>query len=136
MKPNPNSRLANTTPSFLLTHKTPIQVERTAPGAWVKGRWVEGLVTLINIEANVQPMRGHELLVLPEADRTKDSIKVYSVEHIDTVEDVKQEQADIVIWNGKRYKAMKSMQYQMGILNHTKTICVRLPETPDNLASV
>ena len=135
MKPNPNSRLANTTPSFLLTHKTHIQIERTAPGAWVKGRWVEGLVTLINIEANVQPMRGHELLVLPEVDRTKDSIKVYSVEHIDTVEDVKQEQADVVIWNGKRYKAIKSVQYQMGILNHTKTICVRLPETPDNLAS-
>ena len=136
MKPNPNSKLANTTPSFLLTHKTPIQIERTSPGSWVKGRWVEGLTTVINIEANVQPMRGHELVVLPEADRTKDSIKVYSVEHIDTVEDVKQEQADVVIWNGKRYKAIKSMQYQMGILNHTKTICVRLPETPDNLASV
>ena len=136
MKPNPNSKLANTTPSFLLTHKTPIQIERTSPGNWVKGRWVEGLTTVINIEANVQPMRGHELVVLPEADRTKDSIKVYSVEHIDTVEDVKQEQADVVIWNGKRYKAIKSMQYQMGILNHTKTICVRLPETPDNLASV
>lgn len=123
-----------TAPSFILTKKLPITILRKTEGEWIKGRWVEGRAEEIEIEANVQPMRGHELVVLPEADRTKDSIKVYSVERLRTVEEVKQEEADIVVWEGKHYRAVKTMTYKMGVLNHTKTICVRYPTTPDNLA--
>lgn len=130
----PKRAPAITTPSFILTKKLPITILRKTEGEWIKGRWVEGRAEEIEIEANVQPMRGHELVVLPEADRTKDSIKVYSVERLRTVEEVKQEEADIVVWEGKHYRAVKTMTYKMGVLNHTKTVCVRYPTTPDNLA--
>lgn len=122
------------TPLFTLTKKLPITILRKTEGEWVKGRWVEGKTEELEIEASVQPMRGHELVVLPEADRTKDSIKVYSVERLRTVEEVKQEEADVVVWEGKHYRAIKTMTYKMGVLNHTKTVCVRYPTTPDNLA--
>lgn len=136
MKPNPNSKIGRTTPQFLLTHKVPIQVRRYGEGSWVDGYFVNGVETTLDIEANVQPLRGHELLTLPEADRTKESIKVYCVETLNTVEEVGQKKADIVIWEGKKFQAIKTMTYKMGVLDHTKTICYRLPETPQNTAAV
>ena len=135
MKPNPNSKIGRTTPQFLLTHKIPIVVLRQGEGAWVDGYWVNGVETPLDIEANVQPMRGHELLTLPEADRTKESIKVYCVETLKTVEEVGQTKADVIVWDNKRFQAIKTMTYKMGVLDHTKTICYRLPETPQNQAT-
>lgn len=135
MKPNPNSRLGRTVPTFLLTHKVPISILRKSVGSWVDGYWVEGVETVVPIEANVQPMRGHELLALPESDRTKDSIKVYCVETLKTLEEGDATTADNIIWDGKRYQAIKTQTYKMGVLDHTKTICYRLPETPQNQAS-
>lgn len=135
MKPNPNSKLGRTLPTFLLTKKLPITILRALPGAWVNGRWVAGSVVSVEIEANVQPMRGHELVVLPESDRTKESIKVYSVETLKTLEEVSQEEADVVVWEGKKFRATKTMTYKMGVLDHTKTICVRFPETPQDESS-
>lgn len=136
MKPNPNSKIGRSVPQFILTHKVPITVLRQGQGAHIKGYWVEGVETSVPIEANVQPMRGHELLSLPEADRTKDSIKVYCVETLRTLQDVGQSKADIIVWEGKRWQAIRTMTYKMGVLDHTKTICYRLPETPDNLSKV
>lgn len=136
MRPNPNSKIGRTIPQFLLTHKVPIQVKRYGEGAWVDGYFINDVETTLDVEANVQPLRGHELITLPEADRTKDSIKVYCVETLNTVEEVGQKKADIVIWEGKRFQAIKTMTYKMGVLDHTKTICYRLPETPQNMAAV
>lgn len=134
MKPNPNSKIGRTIPQFLLTHKIPITILRQGEGGYVDGYWVNGVETPLDIEANVQPMRGHELLTLPESDRTKESIKVYCVEKLQTVEEVGQTKADIVVWEGKRFQAIKTMTYKMGVLDHTKTVCYRLPETPQNQA--
>lgn len=136
MRPNPNSKIGRTIPQFLLTHKVPIQVKRFGEGAWVEGYFVNGAETTLDVEANVQPLKGHELLSLPEADRTKESIKVYCVETLKTVDEVGQKKADVIIWEDKRWQAIRTMTYKMGVLDHTKTICYRLPETPDNLAEV
>ena len=136
MKPNPDSKIGRTVPNFMLTHKVTITVLRQGQGTWVDGYWVDGTETPLYVEANVQPLRGHELLTLPEADRTKASIKVYCVETLRTVEEVGQTKADVIVWEGKRWQAIKTMTYKMGVLDHTKTICYRLPETPQNMAQV
>lgn len=125
---------SRTTPKFLLTHSVPVKVIRQLPGELVRGRWVDSSEE-IEIDANVQPMKGFELMSLPEADRTKESIKVYSVERLRTVEEVDQTHADIIVWEGKRYRAIRTMTYSMSVLDHTKTICYRLPETPDDEAT-
>ena len=134
MRPNPNSKLGRTTPQFLLTHKVPITVIRKSAGAWVDGYWVDWLNIELSVEANVQPLRGHELLSLPESQRTRDNIKVCCVETLRTVEEVGATKADEIIWEGKRFQATKTFTYKMGVLDHTKTVCFRLPETPQNLA--
>lgn len=135
--PKREGSFSRTTPRFTLTHSVPIDVLRARPGYWnEKGRWIAGERETLPVQANVQPMRGHELVVLPEADRSKESIKVYCVEALQTVEDVKQEEADIIVWNGKKFRATRTLTYKMGVLDHTKTICVRFPETPQNKAEV
>jgi hypothetical protein len=46
-----------------------------------KGRWAAGAVDEpIPIEANVQPLNGREILQLPESDRTRQTLKIYSDE--------------------------------------------------------
>lgn len=135
MRPNPNSRLGRTIPTFALTHKVPITIVRKTEGEWADGYWEEGVEIDLTIEANVQPMRGHELLTLPESDRTRDSIKVYCVETLKTLNEGDATTADHIIWDGKRYQAIRTMTYKMGVLDHTKTICYRLPETPQDKAA-
>lgn len=124
-----------TVPKFQLTGKVNITVLRSMPGQWVDGYWEEGGTIEAIVVGNIQPLKGSELLALPESDRTKESIKVYTVETLRTVEEVGQTEADIVVWNGKKFQATKTMTYQMGVLDHTKTICFRLPETPNDQAS-
>lgn len=135
MKPNPNSKLGRSTPQFLLTKTAPIIVLRQGAGSYVNGYWQNGTQETLNREANVQPMKGWELQSLPESDRSKESIKVYGVDDLRTVEEVGATKADIVVWQGKKFQVMRVMKYEMGILDHTKAICYRLPETPQNQAS-
>jgi hypothetical protein len=134
MKPNPNSKIGRTVPNFLLTHKVTVTVLRKGEGSWVDGYWKDGTDTSVSIEANVQPLKGYELMSLPEVDRTKESIKVYCEETLRTLSEVGQTKADLIIWEGKKYQAVKTLTYKMGVLDHTKTICYRLPETPQNQA--
>lgn len=123
-----------TTPRFVLTHKVGFTLLRKSPGTRVNGRWIEGTELAIEAQGNIQPLKGSELLALPESDRTKESIKVYTVETLKTLTEVDATQADHIIWEGKRFVAAQTFTYKMGVLDHTKTICFRLPETPDNLA--
>lgn len=134
MKPNPNSKIGRSVPQFTLTHKTPITILRKSEGEWIDGYYLDATETTLIVEANVQPMRGHELLTLPEADRTRDSIKVYCVETLNTLNEFGQKKADLIVWEGKKYQAIRTDTYKMGVLDHTKTICYRLPETPQNMA--
>ncbi len=117
-----------------LTHRTPISILRKTEGEWVHGRWVDGIETTLTIEANVQPAKGYELILMPEADRSKDWIKVYCKEVLNTVEEGNGIPADVVVWQGKKYQVFNCKTYRMGILDHTKAMCVRLPETPQNMA--
>lgn len=135
MKPNLDSHLNRSYPKFLLTRKLTIPILRSSPGEYIEGHWVPGEVTEITIEANVQPMRGWELQALPESDRSKESIKVYTESTLKTVEEVGATMADIAVWGGKKFQVIRAVTYRMGILDHTKAICYRLPETPDDLAS-
>lgn len=134
MKPNPDSRLGVTLPQFILTHTVPTSLITKSEGEWVRGKWVEGSETVTTINANIQPLKGSELQVLPESIRTRESIKAYTVSKVKTAEEVDETTADIIVWEGKRFTVMRSIPYKMGVLNHYKVICCRLPETPNELS--
>ena len=116
-------------PTFQLTNKVPITITRMTQWAWVGGRWVEGEGVEVEIEANVQPLKFHEIMQLPESDRTKEWIKVYSAEQMYSEEEPAEDgySADIIHWEGKAFKVMKARHYSMGVLDHWHIQAARIP---------
>ena len=117
-----------TSPQFTLTHKTDAVRVRTSSGNYVNGKWVDGGVTNTTIQANIQPLRGHELMSLPESDRSKEWVKFYTTADIRGVsEGAPSTPADLLVWDGKTYEVSKVSVYKMGVLDHKKVIAARTP---------
>ena len=115
-------------PKFLLTKKTPLTVYRTTTqGSYVNGSWVAGSTIEVVREVNIQPFKDEELLLLPEADRSREWYKLYCAE--DFIADKPGASgtiADEFVWNGDRYKVMKVKAYGMSVLDHYKVHAARL----------
>lgn len=108
-----------TKPTFSLTNKVNIIVVRGEPDKIVNGRPVKGSLVTVEIEANVQPLKFTEVMSLPEVERTKEWIKVYSAEMMRTLKEGSSgHQADIIQWDGKSYRVLKCHHYRMGVLDH------------------
>lgn len=117
-----------TFPQFQLTHFTEVEIKRGSTGTLVKGRWKKGPTTDVVIEANVQPFQYKDIMQLPEADRTKEWIKLYSKDLIRSAKEGDDGyDADIVLWDGFEYKVMRVRHYQMGILDHWHAQAARTP---------
>lgn len=123
--------MIRSTPRFLTTGSTVLEITRAEQGSHVNGRWVEGGTQAVEIKANVQPMREQELLLLPEADRSREWLNVYSAEQIRTE---RQGQggwaADEFEWQGDIYKVMRVKSYKMGVLDHYEAKAARKELTP------
>jgi hypothetical protein len=66
----------------------PITVMRTSQGEYVAGRYVPGDSQTFEAFGNIQPLNGKELLQLPEGDRDRQAVKIYTafaLENNDTV---------------------------------------------------
>lgn len=61
----------------LLTHE-PLLLIRYPEPTRLKGHYVKGTPSVISCSGNVQPLNGDELKLLPEGNRKKGSIKVYT----------------------------------------------------------
>lgn len=115
-------------PVFRWVGKVKLPIERATPGQWIGGRWVEGEAVEVEIEANVQPLKFHEILQMPEGDRTKEWIKIYSAEELYTSQEgADGRQADIILWEGKKFKVMQCHHYNMGVLDHFSARAAREP---------
>lgn len=121
-------------PQFLLTHKIPLTIFRKSEGSYVRGKWVEGATTEVVIQVNIQPLKPYEILMLPEADRTRAWVKFYSADYARTLKEGNGGwSADEFIWKGDRFKIMKVDDWTngMGILEHVKIQAARIELTPD-----
>lgn len=121
-------------PQFLLTHKIPLTIFRKSEGSYVNGRWVEGSTSEIVLQVNIQPLKPYEILMLPEADRTRTWVKFYSADYARTLKEGEGGwAADEFIWKNDRYKIMKVDDWTngMGILEHVKIQAARIELTPD-----
>ena len=121
-------------PQFLLTHKLPLTIYRQAAGSFVDGDWVEGTVTEVPLQVNIQPLKPYEIMMLPEADRTRVWVKFYSADYARTLkEGTSGWDADEFIWKNDRYKIMKVDDWTngMGILEHVKIQAARIELTPN-----
>ena len=117
-----------TKPNFLLTHKTPITRIRKTVGSYISGVWVDGVAEEVTILANVQPTKGSELMALPESDRSRDIIKIYTTDEILGVQEGDGKTSpDLIIWQGNTYEVKLVYVQRMGVLDHTKALAARVP---------
>lgn len=119
-------------PVFLSTKSVTLDFTRTTSMTYDRGRPVPGIKTIVPISCNVQPvLKSSDTLMLPEADRSKACLKVYSKgqEIRELREGTNGWAADRFMWQGEEFEVMKVINYAMGILNHYKVICMRVELT-------
>jgi len=84
-----------------------ISIDRTATGTRdANGRWVDGGITNITINAVVQVANADDVQILPEGERTNEIIKVHSISLMQTASESGQDTADLINYQGKQYKVM------------------------------
>lgn len=118
-------------PPFLSTGQVQLTLHRRTSQTYVNGRAVKSASADVIITANVQPvMKMTDLQFLPEGDRSKKTLKVYSKDLIrQKKEGTGGWDADTFTWEGELYEVRKVVNYGMGVLNHYHAICVRLELT-------
>lgn len=104
---------------------------RFAPGSrGSDGRWVEGASTDATIAASVQPLEGRDREILPEGDRQKDGIKVYTTSDLEPVNQHTAPEGasgDHVLVDGIAYE-VRNVARQRSIIPHYRAFAVRLQE--------
>lgn len=91
-----------------------ITIKRKSAGSYINSRWVEGTEQSFRITGSEQPVSGRELLALPEGERVKTVLKVYTGERLYTAREAESKTADIIVINGADYKVVKVWPYKVG----------------------
>lgn len=112
---------------------TPQTITRQNPGSRVNGRWVDPEPTVFEMKVAVQPANPKELVHLPEGDRLRGSIKIYSEAELRTANPRTKTRADVVTYRGEDYEVKSTDLYAGFGLSAYKAIAVRLDE-PDQEA--
>ena len=104
-----------------------VDVTRYAAGSYVSGRWVEGATSVLSITASVQPDRARpdELLHLPEADRAREAIRLYTTATLRTSDESAGIQADEVVWEGEQWEVHKVESWPLN-MTHQKVLALRV----------
>lgn len=117
---------------FSLVKKTPVDILRHAEGSFVDGDWVEGAETTVTIQANVHPFSDYQVMMLPESDRTKSWLWLFTA---DLVRQKKEGTGgyggDRFMWQGDLYEIMKVQTYTMQVQDHREAKCARVELTPN-----
>ena len=119
-------------PPLQLVGRVTLDVIRRSKATYERGRPVPGTETTVKVVCNVQPiLKSSDTRILPEADRSKAAIKVYTrgAELRSLREGETGHAADRFYWMGDLYEVMKVVTYQMGVLNHYHAICMRVELT-------
>jgi hypothetical protein len=83
-------------------------------GNYVQGRWVEGAAETLEILASVQPATPKELQRLPEGDRTKAVIAIWTTTELRTASSPPGAQADRVTYAGSTYEVQAVEAWDLG----------------------
>jgi len=105
-----------------------INITRFEAGSLVKGKYVAGATNNFDIEAAVIPISGKELVLLPEGERTKEMIVIYSDVELLTVNEKDFKKADRLSWRGKDYEIHKVEDWTKTDLPHYRIIAMKLEE--------
>jgi hypothetical protein len=89
-------------------------VTRSSEGTYVKGKWVNGPLQTLDIDASIQPLSGTDTMRLEEGDRTKESRKLYTATRLLTKrEGATPREADTIEIDGDQFQ-VDSVQSWVG----------------------
>lgn len=109
---------------------TTVTVTRSAAGGYVSGRWSAGATSTFDVTASIQPvkLRHDELQHLPEGDRNRSAIRVYTATELHSESEAGGTLADFVTWDGEQWEIFKVDIWTLGI-THYKALALRVLRT-------
>jgi len=110
---------------------SPITLRRFKPTRLVNGKRVPPSWTDSRFEGNIQRLSPQELMILPEGDRTKDAIKVYSEKEIKGQDEQFDREPDQICQDGRFFQVQKVERWNE-IIPHYKAIAIRLEKDDDD----
>ena len=114
-----------------MSFRTKQTVERATGGYYDDdGMWHDGQAETLEIIASVQPLNSDEKAqyvdTLPEGAANYNAIKVYSNTQLQVEKqeqgDIAGQEADVLLWHGKRYKILICEEWQSNVISHFRMI--------------
>jgi hypothetical protein len=117
---------------FSLVKKVPVTILRHAAGSYVEGEWVEGTESSVTIQANVHPFSDYQVSIMPESDRTKSWVWMFTSSEVrQKKEGTSGNGGDRFVWEGDLYEAMKVQKYSMTVQDHYEIKAARVELSPN-----
>lgn len=109
---------------------------RFAPGQYVSGKWRDGEEIIphddqgneifFSMTAVIQRMSPQETLTLPEGDRTREWIKIYTSTKLERSNEAEKTKGDIVNYKNREYEVRKVEDWEEFRLPHYRVIAILL----------
>lgn len=106
-------------------------VRRYEAGHYDRGRWVAGTsYTDMYIVASIQPLTGKERELLPEGERTKEVIRIYTKYGLRQAMEQQNVKGDRVTYKGRAYEVRRvdTWDFDFDGMAHIKALAVMVEE--------
>lgn len=108
-------------------------VTRFTTGKMVNGHYIPGQPTTFTATGSIQPLTGIDLVNAPEAQRTKETVRIYSDITLNTADDTLSIEADIITRaSGKKYQIQEVSVWSYTSKAHCESRAVRY-EAPEGI---
>ncbi len=96
----------------------PYTISRPSDGTWSFGKYTQGTPTSHTIRASIQPVSGKELDQLPEGDRFKSHIEIYTENSIYV--------KDVITYKDEKFEVIRVSDYSDYCLEHYEALAIRI----------
>jgi hypothetical protein len=106
-----------------------VLVSRRDPGAYdpLTGLWTRGVASEFTVDAHVQPATRRDVDLLPEGERAREAIAVYTPAELRTSEVALGLEADTLAWSGRTWE-VRRLEDWSAQAGYYRAVAVRLAE--------
>lgn len=98
-------------------------IRTSKDGSYVLGKYVPGKESTFKIRGTVEPLSAQMMMLLPEGERTKESIRIYTANELNTVDALNGRKADVVCYRGKQYE-VHLVKHWTSLIPHYAVVAV------------
>lgn len=114
---------------YSLIRRQPFTVKRFEQGSYVNGRWVEGGESEFEVKAIWYPLKGSEKQMLPDAFRSKYTIKIQATTELYSIREADSTNADQIFIDGYWFEIQERDKYSMRVVDHYEYLAVRTEQS-------